>query len=811
MLAPMKYALCFFFLVAVWGSSTTTYHYTNDTLRGCCSELELFRLVLFRDHPTYGTCVGGALLDRCICSGWRVWSILRRRDGRPLVDIARCEDPIPMRSVDYLFLIEQPCVTAEGPTVETLLANMQTLVQRTQDNIIYHDVKVQYGFVVYNTRQNKVKYVYARDFSSDLPSELRSLLLSSVPSPECTFDSSGYRSVTSAVGVVKRSLKLVNWQSKFHFRVNLASRNKSVHLWHRPYSDLHILSVIDIDTINSTNSEDGEREWELEDFNVASDKVIVKLDSVPAYPLSIHMFFSTANTAAMSSLGMPGAAVRYSDCSHFKKAPTLKGLLAEKQGDSLQALLLSRGVEFQLHFLQDLKNRDCIHNISPALSTPLGIRPQFADKCLVGSPIGKDSSEDMYCSNLHGWTRRTGARSLNSDLFQDKVPLTDKYKSSHADIAMSASIHNLTGNAEVVPGVELSISRTSGCTGPKPVIRGKPRSVRWEHNKPFMRELIKGGEPVVMRGTVVETWPALNKWNMSYLVQKMGTDILELVKCTNSFITFDPDHRAPLKMNIPLSYTLANISTTDFFECVQSPMLCFDGYKGHYYFGQVPDPLKADISPDSLLYNTDRDRKAGKQFMWLSSAGMITHTHFDQDYNIFVQLVGRKRFTLWPPEQHEILYVFPRVHPMWHKSRVNYQDVDIAQFPAFPRARGIQVELGPGDMLYVPPYTWHYVETLSPSVSLSTWSHDYELYDHMNAIYRHDHKFDLLQNQKGELQTNKQPTNKKSAKKINSKNLAVLHLEGGVRIVYPQFQSGIMKQVVSCGWLSPVSEAAVPV
>ena len=88
---------------------------------------------------------------------------------------------------------------------------------------------------------------------------------------------------------------------------------------------------------------------------------------------------------------------------------------------------------------------------------------------------------------------------------------------------------------------------------------------------------------------------------------------------------------------------------------------------------------------------------------------------------------------------------------MWHKSRVNYRAVDLERFPAFALAKGKQIELGPGDMLFVPPYTWHYVETLTPSVSLSTWSHDYELYDHMYSIYRHDHKFDLLEDPRGEV------------------------------------------------------------
>jgi hypothetical protein len=38
-----------------------------------------------------------------------------------------CEGSIPMHSVDYLFLTEQPCV-ANNHTTETLLSSIETLV-----------------------------------------------------------------------------------------------------------------------------------------------------------------------------------------------------------------------------------------------------------------------------------------------------------------------------------------------------------------------------------------------------------------------------------------------------------------------------------------------------------------------------------------------------------------------------------------------------------------------------------------------------------------------------------------------------------
>ena len=281
------------------------------------------------------------------------------------------------------------------------------------------------------------------------------------------------------------------------------------------------------------------------------------------------------------------------------------------------------------------------------------------------------------------------------------------------------------------------------------VVVGKPHTLRVKPEGDFAEKVIKKGNPVILKDSVVKTWRAMDTWDFSYLRKNMGTDTLHHVKCTDHFLTFDPDRTASLKLNISLPFSETNISTSSFFACIQRPSHCSDGLRGHYYFGSVPETLQVDLSSTEQLFHTERDCRANRQFMWISSAGMITHGHFDQDFNFFVQLIGKKRFTLWPASQHELLYVYPRVHPLWHKSRVNFRSPDLTQFPNFAKSRALQVIVEPGDVLYVPPYTWHYVETLSPSVSLSTMSHDYELYHHMNAIYRHDHKFDLIQDQRG--------------------------------------------------------------
>ena len=46
-------------------------------------------------------------------------------------------------------------------------------------------------------------------------------------------------------------------------------------------------------------------------------------------------------------------------------------------------------------------------------------------------------------------------------------------------------------------------------------------------------------------------------------------------------------------------------------------------------------------------------------------------------------------------------------------------------------------EVGPGDMLVVPPYWFHHVETLEESVSINVWS-DAPEYAIMNNMYEPD-------------------------------------------------------------------------
>jgi hypothetical protein len=113
--------------------------------------------------------------------------------------------------------------------------------------------------------------------------------------------------------------------------------------------------------------------------------------------------------------------------------------------------------------------------------------------------------------------------------------------------------------------------------------------------------------------------------------------------------------------------------------------------------------------------------------IWFGNA-ITTPTHLDEWNNIGCVVCGRRRFTLFPPEQIGNLYVgpldfAPTGAPM---SLVRLHEPDLQRFPKFRAAlaAAVSAELGPGDAIFIPHLWWHHVESLEPfNVLVNYWWH----------------------------------------------------------------------------------------
>jgi len=99
--------------------------------------------------------------------------------------------------------------------------------------------------------------------------------------------------------------------------------------------------------------------------------------------------------------------------------------------------------------------------------------------------------------------------------------------------------------------------------------------------------------------------------------------------------------------------------------------------------------------------------------IWLGTES-VAAAHFDQPKNIACCLVGKRRFTLFPPNQIGNLYPGP-LKPTPGGQVVTLTNLSQPDFTRFPRlkealANAYIVDLEPGDALYYPSMWWHEVE-----------------------------------------------------------------------------------------------------
>jgi hypothetical protein len=100
--------------------------------------------------------------------------------------------------------------------------------------------------------------------------------------------------------------------------------------------------------------------------------------------------------------------------------------------------------------------------------------------------------------------------------------------------------------------------------------------------------------------------------------------------------------------------------------------------------------------------------------------------HYDMSNNIACCLVGRRRFTLFPPEQIGNLYPGP-LEPTPGGQVLTMTDIHAPDFERFPRLREALAaaevaDLEPGDALFYPAMWWHQVDALEDfNVMINYW------------------------------------------------------------------------------------------
>ena len=111
--------------------------------------------------------------------------------------------------------------------------------------------------------------------------------------------------------------------------------------------------------------------------------------------------------------------------------------------------------------------------------------------------------------------------------------------------------------------------------------------------------------------------------------------------------------------------------------------------------------------------------------IWIGNAIRVA-AHYDVKENVAVCMAGRRRFTLFPPDQIANLYPGPleQTPAGTPVSMVDLAAPDLARYPRFATAAATALEatLEPGDAIYIPYCWWHAVQSLDAiNVLVNYW------------------------------------------------------------------------------------------
>ncbi len=252
--------------------------------------------------------------------------------------------------------------------------------------------------------------------------------------------------------------------------------------------------------------------------------------------------------------------------------------------------------------------------------------------------------------------------------------------------------------------------------------KNKIREIVGQTPGALSEDILLSNEPVVLRGFVAD-WPivqaglAPGKASYQYLQSFMNSASIT-VTCG------EPNIKGHV------SYT-EDLATPNVRRELMTLGQLLDKCMRHEDDLEPPLYYVASTTPEECLpgvTSANRMKLGDRQLLesiWIGNQSRIP-AHYDLPDNIACVAIGKRKFTLFPPEQLENLYVGPLdVTPAGQPiSVVDNHAPDFAKYPKYREAlKAARVaELEPGDAIFIPSMWWHQVEALSKfNVLMNYW------------------------------------------------------------------------------------------
>lgn len=217
--------------------------------------------------------------------------------------------------------------------------------------------------------------------------------------------------------------------------------------------------------------------------------------------------------------------------------------------------------------------------------------------------------------------------------------------------------------------------------------------------------------PVLLTG-LTDHWPG-RAWSLDDLAAKVGNPEIEVQMDREADRDFELNsirHKRRMRWHDILARLREDPDTNDFYVTANNGGLN----------RQALAPLWQDVGD---LPGYLGKSHLGDGFFWMGPKGTVTPWHHDLTQNLLVNMAGTKRVAMVSPAGT------PRMRNHRHCFSRFGADATFADVPADERPHVLSVDIGPGDILFIPVGWWHHVTGLSLTIGMSftnfVWPNDF--------------------------------------------------------------------------------------
>lgn len=215
------------------------------------------------------------------------------------------------------------------------------------------------------------------------------------------------------------------------------------------------------------------------------------------------------------------------------------------------------------------------------------------------------------------------------------------------------------------------------------------------------KDLLK--QPLIFRG-VAKDWDAVKKWDKKFFREHYANTPVTIID-NPGLVDKDAEN------------TFKHTSFGEYFDEVEN-----DPTK-YLRFSRVLDhnpTLLKDLNLDWLRKFKYGWSMGEQTFMFIGEENTKTPTHAGLTHTIFIQVKGRKKWTVCAPNERFFL------DPVADRVLYFYTDADPnagapynPKYPLTPHVKKYEFILEEGDVLWLPSLYWHYVENLTPTIGVA--------------------------------------------------------------------------------------------